>query len=628
MNKLECITAYALLALMAIFAPLAVAEENEEDAGHFDGEFRIGYRSVDTGGSADKFREDLDLEDGARLFALSFDLETAAGLRHIVDRVQLDLTNLGGDPYESMRLKIENDGHYDLVVRRTVSDYFYSDILQTSTPGVSVHDFHTFDFQRIRDTASLGVQLSQRAKLDVGFERFTKRGESTTSLDIQRDEFELDRPIEESYDDLRVALSYAWPKTTLVLEERVRMYDNAVELFLPGQSGGEDPTDPAVLDFFFLDQPYELESLQHTARINARPTDRLLVQVAASLQSMDLEADADESSQGTTFTGQPFTTDSTGGGDIEHDSDLVDVDISYLITDRIALVGGVRRHHFDQSGFFDFDGDRSSSDWDITSTGAQVGLELHLTPRLTVGGGVRLETRDVETTVRPAGEDASAEEEETEHTGFYANAAWRPVKALRLELEVEDSSYDDPFTLSAPTDRQRLRLRGRYSWSGGYYVQGSYLAYRFDNDLSGWQADRDHLEARLGWRRDDLDIAFAYARIEIERAIDQEVTTAPGFNGGITFLFPIFYSADADFFNGRLRWRAGDRWTVGSDLRLYQNDGSFPLERLDLRAYVEHHFPAGYLLHVGYRTIDYDEDGLNLDDYDADILELSVGYRW
>ena len=61
---------------------------------------------------------------------------------------------------------------------------------------------------------------------------------------------------------------------------------------------------------------------------------------------------------------------------------------------------------------------------------------------------------------------------------------------------------------------------------------------------------------------------------------------------------------------------------------LYENEGSFRLEREQARLYSEFGFGKGYVAHVGVRQIDYDEGLDNFDDFRADIAELAVGYRW
>jgi hypothetical protein len=629
MRKRRQYVAATVSALLLLLVPAIGAAE---DTASFDGEFRIGYRSVDVGGTETKYKEDLNLEDGPRLFELRFDLVPSEGLRQYADRVQLDLTNFGGDPFESFRLAVQKYGRYDFRYQRTESIYFYEDIIlpvALADPRLSSGgDFHHFNFERVRDTASLKLHFNPRATLNVGFNRYTKVGESTTTLDVQRDEFEFDRPIDESYYDFNVGFEYSWSKVTLILEERWREYDNLVEIFLPGQSLGENATNATILDFFFLDQPYSFDSQQHVVRLNANPTEKLLITASAIVQSLDLDVEAEESSAGIGFTGAPFTTDAEGSGEIDRDSDLFDVDVSYLVTDRVAIIGAVRQHSLDQEGSFVYEGELNFGTWDIETTGVDLGVEVTVSPQVVISGGLRYESRDVDFGIAAEGDDLETEQESTDHDGFFVNVAWRPSKVFRLDGEFEDSSYDDPFTLTSPTDRQRYRVRAQAHMPSGFYFQGSVLAHRYENDTVDWQSDRDQYTLRLGYVKDALNLTFGYSVIEIDRSVDQIVTTAPGFGGGVMFDFPILYEADADFFDGRIRYKASERFTLGGDFRLYDNSGTFGISRDDFRGWVEIGFAEDYYLHLGYRTIDYDEDDFDFDDYDADIAEISIGYRW
>ena len=123
-------------------------------------------------------------------------------------------------------------------------------------------------------------------------------------------------------------------------------------------------------------------------------------------------------------------------------------------------------------------------------------------------------------------------------------------------------------------------------------------------------------------------VSVGFSTIDVDRRIDQTVTTLPGFGGGQELFFPIAYDADSDFIDARLRYAVDERIAFGGDFRLYDNSGSFALEREDLRGWVEFGVGNGYLIHLGYRTVDYDEQAFNFDDYDADIAEVSFGYRW
>ncbi len=599
----------------------------DEDGAFFDGKVRLGFRAVSIDGADSKFKEDYNLDDGPRLFDLSFDFAPAGSMRGAVDRVHLDLSNLGGDPFETMDLRVDKFGAYKFKYQRSKSDYFYHD--QFLPPELvnfrlsNGGDFHTFDFERVRENADLTVTVSPRAKFVFGFDRTTKIGESTTTLDISRDEFEFDKPIHESLNDYRAGFEYSWGKATLTLEERVRDYENVVDLFLPGASEGENPAPvSASLAFFFLDQPYDYTSYDHTARLVYRPNAKLTLRGALTIQDLSLDVEASERSAGTDFADRPVTTNASGEGEIERDLALFDFDLSYAINTRLSVVGGLRRKTLDQEGEFTFGGSRNAGTWEVENTTGEVGLQVAISPQLTVSGGVRLESRDVEFGQEEAldpGESLAVEDEDTEHTGVYALVGWQPSKRLRLTLDVENSSYDDPLTVALPTDRQRIRLAGRFNLDNGFWLNGSFVANDYENGDSDWDASTDQVSLRVGYQTKVLAVSAGYNLVSIDRAIDQLV---------LGRVLAIDYEADADFVDASLSWKAQEAWSLGGDARLYQNDGSFGLERTDLRGWVEHTFKQGYALRAGYRTIDYDEDRFDFDDYDADVLELSLGYRW
>jgi hypothetical protein len=617
--------AFTLLTLTAVFALTAgvgTLPVAAQDDAAFSGSFSIGFRSVDVGGSENKYREDFNIEDGPRLFNLNLEY-LPGGESQFVDRFDLDINNLGGDAFETIHLGARKFGQFNFTYDRRKSNYFYNDtILPHDLADVRLSsggDFHTFNFDRVRDSAQLDIDISPAAKVYFGFDRFTKEGESTTTLDIQRDEFELDKPINESLNDYRAGFQYAWDKVTLVLEEQFREYDNAYEIFLPGFSLGENATNAATLDFFFLDQPYNLDSNSHIARIVAKPNKRFTVRAMANLQDMELDIEADERQQGTTFTGAPFASSASGEGRIDRDVEIFEVDLSYQINARFAVIGGLWQRSLDQQGEFAFDGTDNLGAWDVETSGGEAGLQCQLTNEWLVTGGVRFESRDVR---HDAAEDEPLELDDTETTdqdGFFFNVGWHPAKGIRLSLDYEDFSYDDPFTLASPTDRQRIRLSAKAKLGNGFWINGSYLDQQYENNNSGWDADHSQLALRLGYGEGKLNASVGYSFVDIDRRIAQLTNIG---------LFPIAYQADADFIDGRLRYKANGRVTFGGDFRLYDNAGSFALDRSDVRAFVELTLKERYLLNLAYRTIDYDEDRFNFDDYDADIVELGIGYRW
>ena len=600
------------------------SSQAQNQSENFSGAFSVGVRSVDVDGSEHKFSEDINLEDGPRLFDLRFVYSPGEEGTDLVDLIEADVSNLGGDPFESVHLGVRKFGSFNFKFDRRTSEYFYDDILVppalASIEGSTGGDFHRFDFERVRDTAELGIDLSPAAKLRFGMERFTKTGVSETTLDLQRDEFEIEKPIDESLNAYTIGFQYAWDKITLVLEESIRDFENSTELFLPGFSVGENPANLTELDFFFLDQSYDYDSLQHTARILARPTARLELNFAVSYQDLDLDMDATETSQGVDFTGAPFTTDVAGPADVGRDMELYDLDLRYLINDRLQLVGSFRQHALDQQGAVAFGLDSGSSVWDMETTGLEAGVAFAVSSDLTITAGWGNEQRDT-VIGTDTGSGRVFEREEQERDGFFARLDYSPSAAVELKGSLEDNSFDDPFTLASPTDGRRYRVQGRYAWENGLSINGSYQMTDYENANSGWDSGSTQADLRLAYGAERVQASLGYGLIDLDRSISQLVT-----GGFRQDLFAIDYSAEADFTDGSVRWRLTDRVSAGGYFRRYENAGSFPLERDDLKGFVEIGFGTNYLVNLSYRTIDYDED--DFDDYDADIIELAIGYRW
>jgi hypothetical protein len=611
------------LALLLIPASRIAAVDGE-----FTGQIITGFRLVDVGGANRKFMEDINLEDGPRLFDLQFEFVPDEGIRSAVDRVKVDLDNYGGDPFEALRIGVRKHGAYKFNYKRTKSNYFYNDIIFQATPATDLSkaqpgDFHHFNFDRIQDSATLGIDLNQDVKATFGFDRFTKIGESTTSFDIARDEFEFDKVINESMNTYRGGIEYTLDKVTLVFEERIRDYENMVHMFLPGFSAGEDTEDDTSLDFWVQDQPYDYLSLEHTIRAMAHPNDRLDIGFAGVFQSLDLDATGAEQSQGISYDSTALVTDVTGAGEIDRSINLFDIDATYMISEMVTVTGGFRHQKLDQDGQFTWDGEANIGDWDIKTMGFDVGANIYLSQEVTAHGGILYEKRDVDIALTEAGTAHDPESEETKNTGYFAGAAWDPVPEFDLNFDLEINSFDDPFTMASPTDRKRYRLRAKYRLDNGLTINGAFLMKDYENGNSGWTADNQQINLGVGYQNKKGAFSFGYGMVSGERKINQLIT-----GGSRSRTANIFYEIDSKFIDARASVKAHEKVSLGGSFRNYKNDGSFGLKRNDMRTWIDFNCPSGYLLHLGYHWVDFDETAEDFDDYDTNIGELSIGRTW
>ena len=330
---------------------------------------------------------------------------------------------------------------------------------------------------------------------------------------------------------------------------------------------------------------------------------------------------------GTTWMGEAYESSASGEGEIERTGHLYELDLDYRVLDWLGIVLGARQRNLEQSGEMEFDGDDGIGDWTMDTTSAHLGLQFDVGTKFTVTGGLRTESRDVESqwTLSESGRE---EDKTTDHNGYFVTLGWRPTKEVRVSARVDDSSYDDPFTLASPSQKLSYRIAAQWSRPTGFTVSGTIRGLDVENDQSGWTAQSKSANLRLGYRLPGLSLSAGYTFIDVERDVDQLVTTLPGFGGGQTYHVPVFFRADSDFADVRIVWAAATRLKVGGQARWNQNDGSFAWENQDLRGFVEIGFGKGYVAHLGYRDIDYDEVDHDWDDYRAKIAELSIGYRW
>ena len=61
---------------------------------------------------------------------------------------------------------------------------------------------------------------------------------------------------------------------------------------------------------------------------------------------------------------------------------------------------------------------------------------------------------------------------------------------------------------------------------------------------------------------------------------------------------------------------------------LYDNGGTFAVERQDYRAGVEYTFFQSFVAGLSLRSVDFSQGETTFNDYDTRIVDFSLGYRW
>lgn len=613
----------ALAMLLAGIGAHALAQQSPPAA--LTGSVSVGARSVEVSGTDAKFREDVNLASGVRLFDANISYQATSRTEKGIDRLNLDATGLGGDPFETVHFDVRKYGAFDLKLDHYASAYFYEDTILpaalASVTGSTRGDIHHFDFERVRDAASAALDLSPATQLSFGLEHQTRAGDSTTSLDLQRDEFTLNRPLDESLNGLTVGLRHAWDHITLVVDEQLHDFKNTSELLLPGASPGSNATDPATLQFFMADQSYDYTSRAHGVRLLAKPSGKLDLNAGWRTENLDLDMHAHESSQGTTFAGAPFTSALQGPAFVGRDITVADFGFGYALNEKLRVIGNARHSSLSQQGGVTYGTDVGAGAWSIDTGGWEAGFEYAVTATILISAGWSTETRTDDRSWTLNAESSADTDEKTRRDGYFARFLLRRSGGLELTASVEDNSINDPFALASPTASRRYKIGLKRRWSNGLSLSGTWRKTDVDNSTSGWLADTKQANVRVLYQRERLQVSAGFSEIDVQRSIDQLVTA-----GTVQRLFPIDYAADSALWDASSRWRINERYAIGGELRAYDNYGSFRVARDDRRAFVDVTLGATYGLRVSYRNVNYREDAY--DHYDARLLEVALRVRW
>jgi len=620
-NKKVSIIAFSLFFLYFSSFLLAADEEKMKVSGNFE----FGYRYVDVNGNIDKYYEDLNIRKGPRLLTLNIDILPSEKYKKYFDLFNLYASTIGGDPFESYGFTLKKHGFFNFRYGHRKATYFYKDTILPHDLAYYIitngGDFHTFSFERNFDNLYFDVRFLERAKFFVSFDRQQKVGESTTTIDISRDEFEFDRPLEELKTEYRGGIQVNLDKVDFYLEGSYRDFENNSRLFLPGYSEGENPSYTELFSFELM-APYEFTMPMITAKVNARPTKRIKATAAYIFSDLDMELDYNEKALGVSSNGSPLEYENIGKADINRKINLFDFDLSFQAHDKVYLIGGFRYNKLDQEGELRVGNEIEDTLVDIRTSIFEVGAQVLPYQTLSVSGGVRFESRKAFHEIEEAGHEE--ETEKTERTTFFFNANYSLAQKVSLMAEYERGSFKNPFTLMSPTDLNRFKVRAKIRPTARLSLMLTYLRKDLDNDDSGGKFDSNTYSIDASYNlKDKLYVSAGYSRQDIDTSISNVVTYL--FQ---TSTWDILYESGNNTFRGSLKYRINKNLAVGGMAYYYKNSGSWELDWTTFKGWVRYTCEGGYSLLLSYRYNNYNEKKYNFDDYSSNILTIGFGYRF
>ena len=417
---------------------------------------------------------------------------------------------------------------------------------------------------------------------------------------------------------------------TFVIEQKFQEYDTTNSMFLPGfADGGSSSSYPSSLNYFFLNQPYSLDSSSQRLQFNARPFNFLLFAGSIQLMKQEMDLSYSEGADGTTYLGRIFSYNKNGSGNFDRNINLYNLDTTLLLTHKLAIVGAFRYSTFEQTGNFLIDDTSEDAALDYKNLDFEGGLQYQFSPEFSLTAGYRNETRTLN-----EGIETVDFEDKTQKNSFFGNLKLDIKRKLKLTADYQRGSYEDPFTIISPSSYTRLRLTADLKVNE-FSFSGVFLTRKTESDFTGtktWESTNNQFNLNANYRADKFSLSAGYSLVDIEHKGNRVITYPPSWEGPGTFDWNILYEGTSNLLNASVAFNLTDQAKIGAYAHSYNNKGFWEVTRTTLKGYLEYTFENGLVTQLGYRYVNFEENlegkSAGFNDYKANIVELSFGYRW
>jgi hypothetical protein len=499
---------------------LSVNSVAQDDAS--DDELRLnldfGYRwKMGFRGSEDLYRSQLDLGQGPKLFSGDLFFAPAPGSNRLLDRLELNLGSWGGEPYNTARFRMMKNGLYDLDFNyQNVS--FFNSIPTFANPLIekgSLLSQHRED-SSLR-TAGVELRLFPGATWTpiFAYQRTSRFGRVNTTFSGDWDEFELNKELDFSSDDLRLGLLYQRSNFSAQIEQGGRWYRDLSRFTSPGFQEGNSSRPylgrDIYLDRYAGNQDVKSRIIPYsTLRLTYTPLNNVVLQGRASYSQADFRTRFYEDLAGNFFSYPALKASYTGreddvSGRFKSPNLLVDLSGQWLPVSRVRIVERfqARRSHLSGSRsssltLYDVDPALSIKTYDQLDLQSvwetlygqdydrqQLEGIVAVTPELDLRVGHRYEKRSFELALSGVDELIGSSplfgrrSYEASRNVLIVGGAYRFSGRNRLSVDYEHGITDQPIFRTSVTDFDRLKIQGRFSPSETLEFNG--LVSLFDN---------------------------------------------------------------------------------------------------------------------------------------------------
>ena len=605
-----------------------------------EGQIAVGIRAVSQNGSESRYAKDIDLDSGVRILDTHWVLSPANRSPDAAfDRIVIDVNGAYGDPYEYYAAQVYKAGKYRFDARTRKADYKWA----------VVGDHNVWDTTNWFTDVSASINATQNLELYATFNHVSRNGDSLRTIDISRNEFEVDVPVDTRGQTWAVGGRYRRGGTSFYVQQEQYSFKNNV----PRSTQDNPGLEPEQAEIFFFSE-------QQVQAIDAPATKGGFTSILAD-NRVQLTGDVMYSKQRLAFAFDSYWQ----GLDFQR-KDLEAIDGALGSGDREVLHGNFfagfaisraasftaryRYRSWDQNAFSMFDSaqqfldgsstltvDRLFTDYSITDNQVLVGAKGNLGIG-SVYGEVGFSNRE-----QAFDNAVFVEDADTQTAAFRVGGTLRPSRLLDVKASYDYGDIDDPFTRISPSKVNKFRVRVNSRPSNGLTVGGHYTYRKVENTISEFDFTQNGFGVHGTYTTPTGSFfTVAYNRFDIDQQIPVSFW--------LSFAAPTLSTAMQDLANNVFTVAAdvtvsqsfplavyGSASVVGSDseelgFTTEATPGAvIALNFYDLIAGVRYTFARGWFFDAQGRFIDYQDDNVfvnGLDDYDAGIFTLALGIRF
>jgi hypothetical protein len=621
----------------------------------------FGLRQALIGGNQDVYRSNVNLGSGVRLFDASMESRAPDNTGPIYDYLSYSMSSWGGDPYNTMRLRLERHHRYRFDFKYWRINYV--NLLPTfANPllgqGVQINQ-HSFNKARRTASYTLTVFPDTGFQIRLGYDRNHASGQALTTFSVGLDEFVLGDPVRTTTDEYLVGVDARLGKVDLTFEQDVRTFKDDIATFqLPGIINvGNNPNrapvgarDPQQILLSSFNRNNGVRGFIPATRLalNARPVGQLQLTGRFVYSDANIDFDRDELLTGTLFdlSALSFFTRQTAttAAETSKPTTLADAGINYRPIPRLTLTNSTQFSHFVIAGAsllrtlqilsVDFQGnpvppDRmqriiSSVQNERTFLNSYRNLfeaSYEALPQLTLRGGYRFTRRRTVLDI-PQPVVGLIREDESRlktHTGI-AGLSLRAANKFRLFTQVERGSADNVFTRIAPYHVTRLRVRSSFQPLDTWRVHGQFLLSDARNPnpfVDNLQRSRAFNLTSSWFPNERLGVDLGYTRSDVSSLTD--IVNPRTLQTGRSV-----YIADDNAVDADINWAPVKAAQVSVGYSIINSQGTFPLNYHQPRARFSYDFARRFAWIVSWRWYGYNEKGTALQDYRAHLVTASA----